>query len=245
MKKQMMLITLSAGVLALVMSSGQRSTSAQRSVDTPVTSTIADSVNGYAMQIQSDGAGPYVNTRYVESIVQSCCGDWELDTNYSKSSTRNVFLDFSKPIAGTGPNGGNPVAPFTSGLAKVRFISKCHLYNVNMFTLPVGVTANCPLTTGFSYGGATYRLQMNPLTGVDVDPETDYVNITCNAANANSQCINWKIEPNGSKGGCATADCSVIQNVARLSKMVSSKGKTISVNQGDFHVAFSITLTNP
>ena len=245
MKKQVMLTMLSASALALMLSSTPRTAPAQRSVDTPVTSTIADSVNGYAMQIQSDGAGPYTNTKYVESTVQACCGDWELDTNYSKFSTRNVWLDFTKPVAGTGPNGGNPIAPFASGLAKVRFISKCHLYNVNMFTMPVGVTAHCPLATGFTYGGATYRLQMNPLTGVDVNPETDYVNITCTSANASAQCTSWKIEPNGSKGGCASADCSVVQNVARLSKLVSSKGQTVSVNQGDFYVAFSITVTNP
>ena len=157
-------------------------TLAQRSDDVPVTTTIADAINGTPMQIQSDGAGAYLNTRYVESIVQGAAADWELDTNYSKFSTRNVWLDFTKPIPGTGPSGGDPIAPFTAGLAKVRFISKCHLYGVNMFTIPVGTTVNCPLATGFHFAESTYRLHMNPVTGVDVNPETDVIDITCNAA---------------------------------------------------------------
>jgi hypothetical protein len=76
----------------------------------------------------------------------------------------------------------------------------------------------------------------------------DYVNITCNGP-ANSQCNNWTIEPNGTKGGCATTDClgSLKQNVAPLSQLVPGKGKSGSktaVNQGDFYVAFSVGVTN-
>lgn len=245
MRKLMSLATLCTCLIGLISTTTSQPSFAQKTSDVPVTSTIADVINSTPMQIQSDGAGGYVNSRYVQSIVQGAAADWELDTNYSTSSTRNVWLDFSKPVSGSGPNGGAPVAPFAAGLAKVRFISKCHLYNVNMFTIPTGSTVNCPLTTGFNYGGYQYRLQMNPTIGADVNPETDYVNITCSAANASSQCIDWLIEPNGSKGGCATLDCSVRQNIARLSKFVTSKGKTTEFNQGDFYVAFSIHLTNP
>ena len=218
-----------------------------RTSDVPVTSTINDSFNGIPMQIQSDSAGPYRNTKYVQSIVQGAVGyqDWELDTNYSTFSTRNVWLDFTKPVAGSGPNNQDPIAPFDSALAKVRFISKCHEYNVSMFSIPLGTTVNCPLATGFNYGGIQYRLHMNPLSGPDINPETDYVNITCNAVNSALQCINWTIEPNASKGGCASVDCTVKQNVARLSKMVTSKGKTTPVNQGNFYISFRIDLTNP
>lgn len=244
-RRTIQLTTLFAFLIAVVYSSAWLGpVSGQKTTDVPVTSTIADSVNGIPMQIQSDGAGPYTNTRYVESIIQTSAADWELNTNL-RSSTRNVWLDFTKPVAGSGPNGGAPVEPFASGLAKVRFISKCHLYGVSMFTIPAGTTVNCPLTTGFNSGGTQYRLQMNPVTGVDVNPETDYVNITCNVVNASSQCINWTIEPNGMKGGCANPDCSVKQNIARLSKIVTVKGKTTELNQGNFYVAFSFSLTNP
>ena len=236
-------LVLTGLIPAVSVVTSQHAAAPQSTGDGNVTSTIADSVNGYALQIQSDGVGAYTNTKYVQSIIN--LGDWVLDTDYSRLSTRNVWLDFTKPVAGSGPNAGNPVAPFSSGLAKVRFISKCHLYNVDMFTIPSGATVNCPLATGFSYGGYNYRLQMNPLVGADVNPETDFVDITCNAANASSQCINWTIASNGTKGGCATLDCSVKQNIARLSKFVTVKGKTTELNQGDFYVAFSIGVTNP
>lgn len=231
-------------ILGVFIVSSQQAAALQSNTNAPVTSTIADAVNGYAFQVQSDGIGAYTNSKYVQSVVQGI-GDWELDTNYSKLSARNVWLDFTKPVAGSGPNAGNPTAPFSSGLAKVRFISKCSLYNRNMFTIASGVTVNCPLTLGFTYGGNDYRVQMNPVIGADVNPETDYVDITCNATNANTQCINWTIKPNGLKGGCATPDCLVKQNVVRLSKFVTVKGKTTQVNQGNFYLAFSISLTNP
>lgn len=218
---------------------------AQKSVDVPVTTTIADSVNNMAMQIQSDGLGPYVNTRYVQSIVQGAFPDWELDTDYSRFSNRSVWLDFTKPVPGSGPNETQPVAPFSSGLVKARFISKCHLYNVNMFTIAAGSTVNCPLIMRFTYAGDVYRLHMNPIAGSDYYPETDYLDITCNAVNSSSTCVSWQIEPNGTKGGCVSADCLVKQNIARLNKTVTVKGKTTEANQGDFYVAFSISLRDP
>jgi hypothetical protein len=85
---------------------------------------------------------------------------------------------------------------------------------------------------------------MNPVAGAYVFPHTDYVDVTCNAA-ANAKCNSWTIKSNGSKGGCLTADCSVKQNVARLSKMVTARGRTTAISQGDFYLTFSIGVTNP
>lgn len=226
--------------------------------DLPVTATIADYVDWtdsstaitqrFWMQIRSDGAS-YTNTSTVSSIIQRASGDWILDTKNFTSPTRSVFLDFSKPIASTGPNGGSPVSPFSSALVKARLISKCHEYNYNMLTIPVGVSVTCPLAIFFSSGGSDYMLQMNPgPNGAYLAPETDFVNITCNATNASFQCSNWTIAPNGTQGGCLTADCSQKQNVVRLNKMVPIKGNSGSVNpvnQGDFYVALSIGVTNP
>lgn len=227
--------------------------------DVPVTDTIADYIDwtdpstgisqSFWMQIRSDGVGPYTNTSSVQSIIQGASGDWILDTKNTKSPTRSVFLDFTRPLAGTGPNGGNPVSPFTSALVNARLISKCHLYNYDMLTIPVGVTVSCPLAVFFNSGGSAYFLQMNPgPNGVYLAPETDFVNIACNGAGASFQCNNWTVTPNGSRGGCLTADCSLKQNVARLNKMVTTRGNSGSVNpvnQGDFYVAFSIGITNP
>ena len=212
--------------------------------DVPVTATIADTLGGIPLQLRSDGAGTYKNISTVQSIIQSV-GDWELDTSFSPNSTRNVWVDLGKPVPGSGPGGGPPIAPFTTALAHVRFISKCHLYNVNMFNIPLGNTVNCPVAAGFDYGADRFRLHMNPISGVDVDPETDFVNITCNAINSSSKCVSWYVQPSGLKGGCAVPDCSVKQNIARLSKMVQYRGGLTPINQGDFYISFSINLTNP
>lgn len=83
-----------------------------RTSDVTVTSTISDSLDGTSMQIQRDGGGSYTNTRYVQSIVQGAIPDWELDTNYSTSSTRNVWLDFTRPVPGSGPNGHLRLFPY-------------------------------------------------------------------------------------------------------------------------------------
>jgi hypothetical protein len=224
--------------------------------DTPVTSTISDFVDinsggltqRFWMQIRSDGAGSYTNSSSLISIIQGASGDWILDSKNPTSPTRTFFLDFTKPIPGTGPNGNNPVAPFSSALVYARLISKCHLYNYDMLSIPVGSTATCPLAVFFGSGGNEYFLQMNPGPNGDVTPETDFVNITCNSANANVQCNNWTMTPNGARGGCLTTDCSLKQNVARLYLRVPINGKSGSfttVSQGDFYVAFSIGVTNP
>jgi len=227
--------------------------------DLPVTDSIADYIDWtdnstgltqrYWMQIRSDGAGTYTNSSSLVSIIQGASGDWILDSKNATSPTRAFLLDFTGPIPGTGPNGGNPVSPFSSALVNARLISKCHEYNYDMLTVPVGATVTCPLAVFFSSGGSEYFLQMNPgPNGAALAPETDFLNITCNSANASVQCNNWTITANGSKGGCLTADCSVKQNVARLSLRVPVKGKSgfwTTVNQGDFYVAFSIMVTNP
>lgn len=245
MPRKIRFLLLVSCLMTLVASTAVHRSSAGKPVtDVPVTVSIASTLGGVPLQMQSDGPGPYTNTSSVQSIIQSV-GDWELDTSFSTSSTRNVWVDFGKPVAGSGPGGGPPIAPFSAGLVKVRFISKCHLYNVNMFTIPLGSTVNCPLASGFDYAGERYRIHMNPIEGVDVDPETDFVTFTCNAANASSKCISWSMQPSGLKGGCASADCSVKQNVARLSKMVTYRGKTTPISQGDFYIAFSINITSP
>lgn len=247
-----------AAVAAMASSATQRAKPTP-TPDLPVTDTIndytdwTDSSTGlmqsYWMQIRSDGAGTYSNSSSLVSVVQGASGDWILDSKNPTSPTRKIFLDFTKSIPGTGPNGGTPVAPFTSALVFARMISKCHEYNYDMLTIPVGTTVTCPLAVFFSSGGSEYFLQMNPgPNGADLAPETDFLNITCNSANTVGQCNNWTITANGSNGGCLTTDCSLKQNVARLSLRVPVKGKSglwTAVNQGDFYVAVSIGVTNP
>jgi hypothetical protein len=204
------------------------------------------------MQVQSDGAGGYRtvikkgNKLSVESVIQGI-GDWVLDTGASPS--RNVFLDFSLPIAGSGPNGGNPTPPFTTALVQPKLSTRCSQYGVNMLSMAGGETESCPMVIGFLYpigGSDHYRIHMTPDNRSFFPyPETDNADVTCSGVDANSACNQWRIEPNGLKGGCLTVDCSVRQNVVKLVKVVTVRGKVTEVNLGDFYMAFSIRVTNP
>lgn len=212
--------------------------------DVPVTTTIDDYEEAVApkLHIQSDKKGTYTQTKDVESKIQAI-GDWELTTNYTKFSTRSAYLEFSEPIPGS-RDGKDPVA-LPSQLYKARFISKCHEYGNSMFSIVPGAPqpTPCPLIIRFDYGGSSYRIHMNPLTGYYVYPSTNYLNITCMAGDANSQCVQWKIEPSGSY---AAADGTLKKrNVGRLVKLVTSKGQTTEVNQGEFYFSFLIMVSKP
>jgi hypothetical protein len=227
---------------------------AQPSGNTPVTTTIKDYVDvtdpltGSAqripMQIQSDGSGAYKNSKNVESVIQGI-GDWVLDTGVNiKNPTRKVFLDFSQPIPGTGPNGGDPVRPFISALVRPRFISKCTDYGFNMLAMGLQQTLTCPLAIGFynPADGVFHRVIMNPASIVTNCPETNPVHITCSGADAAGKCNRWEIEPSGA---CVTADCSVKRNIVRLVKIVTVRGKEVVTDLGDFYMSFTVDVTKP
>jgi hypothetical protein len=208
---------------------------AAQNQDVPVITTVEDFEAAIAptLQIQSDGLGVYRNSRDVGSLIQSG-GDWVLDTN-TRTSTRGVKLDFTRPVAGSGPNGGAPL-PLPTGTYKARFISKCHVYGYNLLGLAGGQTVPCPLTMAFDIGSDSYRIQMNPLTGTLVYPETNFVNATCTSPITQSPCDEWKFEPT------AVAPDGSLRNRANLTKIVTSKGKTTEFNQGDFYFSFLIRL---
>jgi hypothetical protein len=208
---------------------------AQSSQDVPVITTIEDFEAAIAptLQIRSDGFGVYQNSRDVQSVIQSG-GDWVLATN-TKFSTRGVKLDFSQPVVGSRLGGGDPI-PLPNGVYKARLISKCHLYGNNLLELVGGQTVPCPLTITFDLGSDGYRIQMNPVTGVYVYPETNVVNVTCTGTSPDTRCNQWKIEPSG------VATDGSLRNRANLTKIVTSKGKTTEFNQGDFYFSFSIRL---
>ncbi len=214
--------------------------------DMPVTTMIrdADANIAPALQIRSDGA-LYTNTRDVQSLIQGI-GDWVMQSDYSTASTRTVFVDFGQPIAGscsTCPN-GNPVS-LVAGLYPVRFIAKCHEYNNNMFTLPYLATMSCPMYTRVVVNGQGYRINMNPLSSAQAYyPETNYVNFTCTGVNSSGQCNKWQAEPSGTyvPAGGTTA---VRGNVGKLVKVVTLRGKTTDIDQGDFYFSFFIEVTNP
>jgi len=204
--------------------------------NTPVTALVADANAAVAptLQIRSDGLGAYQNSSSLTSIIQSI-GAWELDSYDPRRSTRTVYLDFSQPIAGSGPGGGNPIA-IPSGLYKVHAIAKCNLYGTSMLTLAPGATISCPLHFGDVYsGGVKYAVQMNPFQSAadTAYPETNYANITCVfPASGAGPCSQWTILPSGTFIG--TDSTPYYRNVGALLKYGTGKGATV-VKEGDFY----------
>jgi len=206
----------------------------------PVVVSIEDTEEAIAptLQIRSDGTGVYTNSSVLESIIQSG-GDWELNTNV-RGATRRIYLDFSQPVAGSGPGGGAPI-PLPTGHYQARFIAKCHLYGNDLLTLAGGQTVDCPLMTSFTIGEASYHIQMNPVTGAAVYPLTNFVNVTCTGTGADTLCNQWKIEPSGAL--VAPDGTLKKRNRAHFYKSVTRKGKTIETDLGDFYFSFQIQMT--
>ena len=217
-----------------------------RVVDVPVTTTIADADGNIApaLQIRSDGVGPYANTKDVQSLIQSV-GDWVMQSDYSTASTRTVFVDFGRPISGSCPTcpNGNPLA-LPSQLYPTRFIAKCHEYNANMLTLPLGASTTCPMYTRVIFNGQSYRINMNPNPAAQAYyPETNDVSITCTGMDPLGKCNRWKVEPNGYY---MLPDGSIARgSVGKLVKVTTVKGRTTDVDQGDFSFSFSIQMITP
>jgi hypothetical protein len=220
---------------------------APSSNSTPVTTLVfdVDSAIAPTLQIRSDGLGSYLNSTSLTSVIQDI-GAWLLDSRSPRNGTRQLYLDFALPIAGSGPGGGQPV-PVPSALYRVRAIAKCNLYGTSMLSLAPGTSMACPLHIGFDFGGNSYAVQMNPYPSSgdpEGAPETNYVNITCTAPSSGTgPCIEWRITPSGTyprPDGSAG-----YRNVGRLIKYVTNKGKTTANNQGDFYFSFAIRVTNP
>lgn len=205
-----------------------------------VTSTIADDAT---FQIKSDGVGAYTNSTALESDIQGATGDWVLDSYTPRNGTRTVYLAFSRPIAGSGPGGGDAAA-IPSGYYKFHMISKCHLTDNSFLAIAPGQTVQCPLHLGSIFvNGQEYGVTMNAGITSDGDtwPETNSASVTCNSTAGS--CASWTIMPS------ATAPDGSSANVAVLIKYVTTtiKGKTTTtrVKQGDFYMAFKIDITNP
>jgi hypothetical protein len=205
-----------------------------------VTSVISDDP---AFQIKSDGHGPYKNSNTLESDIQSgTTGDWVLDSSTPSGGTRTVYLDFSRPIAGSGPNGGAPVA-IASGFYRFHMISKCHLDGNSYVSIAPGQTVQCPLLVSqLAVGTRLYSVLMNPgvTSGGASWPETNYTNVTCTSTTG--PCASWTLTPSGIVDGMPA-------NVAVLFETVTttSRGKTTTsyVKDGDFLMSYKIDITNP
>jgi hypothetical protein len=134
--------TLGVALLLSVGASGLAVAQKKPSSDTPVTTIVSDYDSGIApaLQIQSDQLGSYTNSSALKSIIASN-GVWYLDSLNPNNGTRTVALQFTQPIPGSGPNGGDPVAP-ASGHYRVFAYTSCNHpnYQTSLLSLPAGQT---------------------------------------------------------------------------------------------------------
>ena len=204
-----------------------------------VTSIVLDYAGDIAprLNIQSDGSGSYLNSRTLTSQIQAI-GDWELDARNPKGATRQIYMDFSQPIAGSAPGGGDPTSP-PSGTYKFRAIAKCSLYGNSLLDFSAGAVKTCPLHVGIDYGGSTWAYVMDPYTAANGPfPETNYATVTCiYPTSGTSACSHWKITPSGTY--IETDGTVTYRNVAKLLENPTSSNP---IDHGDFYVSFEILI---
>jgi hypothetical protein len=235
-------LTISAGLI-VALPFAPISAQKKTTTDIPVTSIINDYDSGVApaLQIQSDQFGAYTNTSTQASLILAS-GDWRLDAYNKTGTTRTVYLVFTRPIAGTGPGGGAPVAP-PNGLYKVNFGSDCGSnFGTKIQSLLPGQAMPCPMNIHFDYDGKTYDVHMAPRS-VNF-PESTGVNVTCLFPTSGpGPCTQWRIYPDQTY--VAPDGSTQLRSVANLSYETTVRGKLTYVKQGDFYLSFAIIVTNP
>ena len=240
MKKGMLAIgVVKAVCCAAVFIGFSLSVAAKPPKNVAVTSIVLDYAADIAprLNIQSDGLGSYVPASNLASQIQAI-GDWELHARNPRNATRKIYVDFSQPIAGSAPGGGNPTSP-PSGAYKFRAMAKCSLYGNSLLGFSAGATKTCPLNVGIDYGGSTWTLVMDPYAAANGPfPETNYATVTCiYPTSGTSACSQWKITPSGTYIG---ADSTVTyRNVAKLLENPTSSNP---IDHGDFYVSFEILI---
>jgi hypothetical protein len=231
---------------------------AKAASDLPVTSSVSDAnAGGIAYYVQSDGLGPYQNGVWgVQSILQGLSqnglsGDWILDT-YNSNLSRNVLvtLTAANAVQIGQPGYTAPANPpfWGTALEPSRFIAKCSSapYYISIKAIKPGAPAYCPLllhfgpTLGSGRNTSFYRLDMGHSYQFPSEPETQDVQVSCNAVDATGNCNDWAVDsiPPVSQGGGP----GVNQVRARLNLV---GGSTTYTNEGDFYLTFHIRITNP
>jgi hypothetical protein len=237
MKKILLPINLIALLFALaatsfVLDAGAKGKPAS---DTPVTTTIDGlGVNTLpTLRIQSDQLGAYRNSSSLQSIFQAALGDWVLDMlNYNSSPQRTVLIDLRDPVSGSSIN---PFGATGYQNVRARFIAQCSENGIDFRNMQPNNLYPCPMAIAFNdASGVRYRLAQNPVNYTETNP----VQVTCVATDANSKCNQWKLEPS------ATQLSGEIKNVAKLLK-VATKPNQSDQDMGDFYLSFTIHLTNP
>ena len=220
--------------------------------DIPVTQDIADEDGNFVpYYLQSDGLGAYQNGLNGDKSVLMENGfnglkyaDRLLDLN-ELNVARNVRITFIQGTNGNEVLPGDPgyivpAAPPQWGTVytPTRMMNQCSSFNNSGFLpMSAGDTIHCPMLISVEPTDGTnnhYRLAM----GFNDRPETQKVQITCNAADS-AGCNDWVIDPIPNPDGTAG------KTRARLEYVSTTKGKTILTNKGAFYLTFHMHVTRP
>jgi len=208
----------------------------------PATSNVYDSDPAVApaLQIQSDQLGTYGtydNATGDNSIISTATGQFQThaagDWWVAPSTTRSIYLDFSQPIPGSAPGGGNPVSLPSGRYFGTSLIGDCDLAGTNLLNMPNGTTASCPLNVVFEYNGGHYHLHMNPVNY----PDTNYMTVTCTNGGITHLCSGWTFGPSAGTPGNST-------NRSVLGQEIFTKKSQSEVLLGDYYFSFFFSVTS-
>lgn len=212
----------------------------------PITSTfLSYDVNNNINDIQSDGlsGGTYYNDVNGVTTFLTCngynhqaFGDWQFDA--LSSTVRTLSISFANPIQVSAGGTAVPNPPFGIKRVIAHIEDKCtQIANAtggwnNMLQMGAGQSLQCPLIVHFyDSNAAEYRIYMGP----NWEPETTYVQVTCNSVAAdNSGCNDWFIDPIPLNGAPGQAEGRLVYFTKRS-----------SINEGDYYFRLHFHLTRP
>ena len=224
-----------------------------KALDIPVSSSLADyDASNMPYSVQSDSDGGYRNgVSGVTSILVAngingiVDGDWRLEMLGSTLRTVAITFSSANAVQPGDPGYTAPASPpywGTQWLA-VRMENKCTMDNHNMLSMKPGDSFPCvtiirlPPSSSSTY----YRLDMASSWTFMNEPETQNVQVSCNAADSGG-CNDWFIDPVPVVN--ADGSTSPGRTRARLN-LFNTHGSSSITNKGDFYVTFHFHVTRP
>jgi len=241
--RSFLLVFLATAIAATALGKGQPPSNL--SVTTHLASVDA---SGTITDIQSDGLDSYFDgVSGVTSFLttngynRQIWGDWQFGT--LNSTTRTVSISFANPIQPASGGTAVPNPPFTIKNVIAHIEDKCTQISNgnggwnNMYQMTANQTFHCPLITHFyDSNGNEYRIYSGP----NWEPETTFVQVTCNSVASAGGCNDWYINP-------IPAGYDVNGNPipgAAIGRLVYF-AKHSTVNEGDYYFRFHFHITRP
>jgi hypothetical protein len=215
----------------------------------PVTTYLSDfNPSNAPYYVYSDGGGAYQNgVAGVGSYLNAngynriSWGDWRLDSYNSPSRLVAVTFSTANAVQLGDPGYTVPAAPpyWGTQFFAMHMENKCTEDKLDMLTMKPGDKFTCNTIFRFpSTLAGDYALQMGTYDSFYPEPETQRVQVSCNASN-NGGCTDWFIDPIPVVN--PDGSTSPGQTRARLTSGLSAP----FTNKGDFYLTFHIHVTRP